>query len=323
MPEEDLEAPELGIGPLIESPEEEASATLGTQDVADSTVPSTLGPDSANGSAYEPFDMASVDFRRVDLATIPEGADRDLAAHIQQQIRSGQGDASDQAQSLANDRALLNEERAQILELQKTLINKEPMTAQEADTAANRLDTALNDPSLNANQKKGLTFMQEVVNDLKEEMRAEFGGGSEAFDELKSKVDGFETTAVNEGQKEFLSQADTARKAYGDDIDNHATFVRLNLGIDNENNRIYGVNPQINPATGTPHTVQSLYELVTGRTQTLADNLRAEDSQVRVTQRNLAAGTQPQAPKIAPNDKPSEAEVLQEVRALGFGSAAS
>lgn len=323
MPDEDLEAPELGIGPLIESPEEEASASLGTQDVADSTVPSNVSPESADGSADEPFNMASVDFRRVDLSTIPEGADRELAANIQQQIRSGQGEASDQAQNLAHDRALLNDERAQLLDLQKTLINKESMTAQEVDTASNRLDAALNDPSLNANQRKGLTFMQEVVNDVKEELRAEFGVGSTVLDELKSKVEGFETTAINEGQQEFLYQAEDARNAYGDDIDNHATFVRLNLGIDNENNRIPGVNPQVNPATGTAHTVQSLYELVTGRTQMLADSLRAEDSQVRVDHKTLAAGTQPQAMKIAPNDSPSESEVLQEVRALGFGSTAS
>ena len=322
MPEEDLEAPELGIGPLIESPEDDAAEASVPRDFAEGSVPSNMSPDAPqDGSAPEPFNMATVDFRRVDLNTIPEGPDRDMAANIQQQIRSAQPDGQSRAEELARREAQLNEQQAQLLDVQKSLVERQPMTAQETQESKDVVSEALSDPSLNANQRKGLEFMQTAISQMEERLEAKYSAVPDTVDDLRARVEGFESTAVSQGQNEFLSQAEAARKSYGDDIDNYAGFIRLNLGIDNENNLVRGVKPQIDPATGKPHSVQSLYELVTGKTQTLATSMRAEDSQVRTGQRALAAGTPPQAARAPANPNMSESEVLAEVRGLGFGAA--
>ena len=323
MPEEELEAPELGIGPLIESPEDQAAETSVPRDFAEDSVPSNMSPDDPqNGSAPEAFNMATVDFRRVDLNTIPEGPDREMAANIQQQIRASQPEGQDRAQELARRETQLNEQQAQLIETQRMLVEQHPMTPQETQESRDVVSEALAEPSLNANQRRGLEFMQTAINQVEERLEAKYAKVPEVVDDLQVRMEGVESTTVNQGQNDFLTQSEAARKAHGDDIDNYAGFIRLNLGVDNENNLVRGTKPQINPATGKPHTVQSLYELVTGRTQTLATNMRAEDNQVRTEQRTLAAGTPPQAPRGPANPKMSESEVLAEVRELGFGGSA-
>ena len=320
MPEEEEEAPELGIGPLVESPEDDAAAASVPRDFAEDSVPSNASPnETQNGSAPEAFNMATVDFRRVDLNTIPEGPDRDIAANIQQQIRAAQPEGQDRAQELARREAQLNEQQAQLLEVQRSLVERQPMTPEETQESRDIVAEALADSSLNANQRKGLEFMQTAINQMEERLDSKYAAVPDEVNDLKARVEGVEHTAIDQGQADFLAQAETARKSYGDDIDNYAGFIRLNLGVDNENNLVRGASPQINPATGQPHTVQSLYELVTGRTQQLATNMRAEDSEVRKAQRTLAAGTPPQAPRAPTNPNMSESEVLAEVRELGFG----
>jgi len=163
--------------------------------------------------------------------------------------------------------------------------------------------------------------MQDIIDDKLKAFEERYGVALEEVPKLRDGLKAISSNVVNSKQDAFAEQVNEAVSQYdADEVNQYADFIRLNMGVDEDNLPIPGREPLFNPATGQPHTVLSLFEMVTGKTVDKARLVRSEENLIIQEKQRAAAGT-PTSPAPSPTDKSlSETEAISEVRNLGFGT---
>lgn len=324
MPEETNAPTELGIGPVLESPER-TDQNDGQQDSLfppsqnGESVHSSDTPGQGQGGSADEFNWRSVnDLRRLDLSTVPE-RQREMYEHFQRQVRTAQGDSSARLEDLRRREQMLEDRQNEVLKLQQHVAQQpnDPRAAGQQQRPQS-LDQMLQNPRLDRDTRNGMMLVQRALNDALEPFRPLL----EQFPHIQQQMGQISQERSGQLRQNFVNQASEARAKFGDDIDNYAADVYRMTGTDPESGLPIS-EPLINRATGQPHTVESAYLMVSGKMQQMANGMREEDASLRREAQDGMAGVGAGAgvPTSTGTGTLNEDQAKAELRDLGFGRA--
>jgi len=343
------QAPDLGIGPAPESPDdtpEEQRPPMFAPESAESVpsdgVPGAQkeGPAESKESGSEdgkqkpkepePFDWKKVDFRRTKPEDVPEEHRPEYEAMLKQ-FKAVQGDSTRRLEDVTRrERAVdakLQRVESLIDRLEKTPAATTQAPAKAAAEAAEQVqeevDDLLANPELDDETRDAVKLMDTRAQKAVAKVQS-------ALDNLMEKLKVVDQIAPTIQQMTNKQKADVeqARNAlimeavdvYGSDIDTYSTEIRDAMGWDSNSNPIPGRVPWQNRATGKSHTPKTLYELFSGKTAQAALSARQEDEEIKGEAKKKAAGVPASASPKPKDGKLSESEGRSAVKALGFGA---
>uniref|UniRef100_A0A6M3L1U5 Uncharacterized protein n=1 Tax=viral metagenome TaxID=1070528 RepID=A0A6M3L1U5_9ZZZZ len=328
MPEEENDAPVSITGPAPTDPdgspavEPERPSPLFAPDSDPAretpSAPSEDAPDDSNGPA-EDFDWATVDFRRARKEDIPEPY-RAAFEKIQNQFKAVQGERNREINEQRTEQAIANQQR-RIDELVQRL-DRQPSDGVErrAEAEKRRVRDLLNDPDLGGEERSALMLMDRMIDekvaDIVGDRFQKLDAISAEVPTLKRSVEGIAQTRWREHLEGIARQVMAVKADYGDDVNQYAEHLRIGLGLDESWQPVSGRTPLVNPATGKPHDVRSLYELYSGKIAERATVARAEDASIKKGAKRNAAS--PSSARTAPaaSSRLSRAEALSQIKSM-------
>lgn len=327
MPEEEVEAPELGFGPVetepgdAETSDAEPSALLSPEE-DESLEPAPPAATSDDDAGPAPaFDLSTVDFRRDKPEDWPEEY-REALTKQQRQFKDVQGDRGRElADQRRREEALIAREQALIERERKTATPAVPSLEATASAGqrAEKIAELLDNPELDKDTRSALMLIARSIEEAKAYTDAQLEQYQpllETFPEVQ-RVVGSMTAAEKANQRiALMTEVDEAVAEYsGAEIDTHSDFIMRALGLEKRGTEYERVAPPlVNPATGQPHTVKSAYELAAGITGQAAQAARSEEKQIR--EEAKAGAAELTAVGSPPGEPLSEDQVKAKVREI-------
>ena len=125
-----------------------------------------------------------------------------------------------------------------------------------AETKVAAFQRLMNDPNLGADDRKGLQFVHELVQEASapvEELRAQNQALIQRLDRLEQGFGQVSQREVDQATQRLAGDLQTANETFGEDVVNqYAGLIRQNIG-------------QVDPRTGEKFTIVSMLELWTGQ----------------------------------------------------------
>lgn len=328
MPDEIIgDSDDLGIGPTIQDPAQKDTPApppaplLAPPQEKSQAAPPESAPDDQKTGLPEKVDWSKVNFRRGKETDVPE-SHREEFRHRQREWREYQAensrreqDISRREQDLEARQHDLETRMSRLEQIEKRLSEAPPTPTNQAEAgrAARRVSDMLKDPELDEDTRSALELMQQAFEELWTER---MGDRLEKIDKIVPRIEQMEVNEAQTFRTNLRSQIDEAEALYGTDINEYTVLIRRALGLSSQWKQVD--EPIINPATGQPHTVTSLYELFSGITARKAATMRAEDADIRDSFKKAAAPAASRPSPPATGDI-SESEARAELRSAGFG----
>tara|TARA_Y100000310_G_scaffold338655_1_gene428959 strand:- start:1444 stop:2415 length:972 start_codon:yes stop_codon:yes gene_type:complete len=321
MPEE-LEAPEIGVGPTQAPAASEEPSGEGTPSLLapeEEAAPAPPSPEPDAGPAPE-FDLKTVDFRRDKPEDWPDEY-REALTHQQNQFKAVQGDRGRELSDFQRREESLDARERELNERESRVNQAPPPAATPPEGAPDKrtleqMEDMIDDPNTDQNTRNALKLVTTAMKEEMAEALAPIQKTLESYSDVEQAV----TSMTGKEQQDHLDalqgQINEAVDAHdAADIDRYSDGIRRLIGVDEKYARV--APPMLNPATGEAHTVLSAYEALSGITGAAAALARTEDQEIRDEAKEGAA----ELPAVGspPGEPLSEAEIRAQVKALGFG----
>lgn len=330
MPEEEPDASGVGItGPAptdsngTPEAEPERPSPLFAPDFDPDPAPGTPADPPKDASddpagPAEDFDWATVDFRRAKKEDIPK-EHQGAFEQIQKQFKAVEGERSREINSQRTERAIESQQR-RIDELVQRLDKQPSGAGEKAQAEKRRVRDLLDDPGLEAEDRSALMLMDRMI----DEKVAEIVGDrlqkvdaiSTEMPALKQSLAGISQTRQREHLENVARQVMAVKADYGDDVNQYGEHLRIGLGLDESWQPVQGRQPLMNPATGKPHDVRSLYELYSGKIAERATAARAEDADIKKTAKRKAASPTGASTVPSASSRLSRAEAISQIKSM-------
>jgi len=169
-------------------------------------------------------------------------------------------------------------------------------------TQAEQLETTLADDNLTNEQRHGVEVVKQLI-------AAETQPLMQSLAQMQGivpTVQHWQQQQEQASQEKLASEISDARGEYGDDVENYAPQIAALINTSN-------------PQSSSPYTVREAYELVTGKAQSVANEARKTDANVRAVTKSQI--TTPSGTPIVTHESQGESSTAyarSELEALGF-----
>ena len=276
------------------SPDTSTDQTDIASDLFGDDAPQDEPTSSANGTSAT-FDPNAVDIRRTKLEDIPDHH-RPYFEPAYKALKDLQAGFTKRDQDLADA-----QQRASVAE-QEWRDRIQQIAAPPPPTQAEQLETTLADDNLTNEQRHGVEVVKQLI-------AAETQPLMQSLAQMQGivpTVQHWQQQQEQASQEKLASEISDARGEYGDDIEKYAPQIAALINTSN-------------PQSSSPYTVREAYELVTGKAQSVANEARKTDANVRAVTKSQI--TSPSGTPIVTHESQGESSTAyarSELEALGF-----